>query len=116
VFSLRVAPAIILKIVNHHIMKKSILSVFFLSLLFTGLSYAQTLKGKVTGQPLASANVATGNKGVTTDEQGNYDLTLPAGKHKIIFSSVGFESKTAEVTLQDGETKTLDITLAAGAS
>lgn len=100
-------------------MKKSILSVFFLSLLFTGLSYAQTLKGKVTGQtgqPLASANVATGNKGVTTDEQGNYDLTLPAGKHKIIFSSVGFESKTAEVTLQDGETKTLDITLAAGAS
>lgn len=84
-------------------------------LLFNSKSSAQELKGKVTesgGQPIASASVITaGNKSVITNEQGGYDLVLSAGKHKITFSYVGHENKTMEITLQSGETKTLDVEL-----
>lgn len=91
----------------------------FLLLLFSIKTLAQELKGKVTeagGQVLSSATVTSGNKGTTTNDQGIYDLVLTAGKHKVVFSSVGFDSKTIEVTLAAGETRTLDMELAAGTS
>jgi iron complex outermembrane receptor protein len=78
-------------------------------------SFAQELKGKVTeagGQAIPSASVVTtGNKSVITNEQGEYDVRLSAGKHTITFSYVGYEKKTMEVTLGSGETKTLDVEL-----
>ena len=99
-------------------MRKSNHAVFLLLLLFISrVSFGQELKGKVTasGQPMSSVNiVTTSNKGTTTNDQGEYDLALSAGKHKVVFSSVGYEKKTINVTLQAGETKILDIELATG--
>ncbi|HEV7621128.1 MAG TPA: TonB-dependent receptor, partial [Flavisolibacter sp.] len=91
-----------------------------LLLLISSISFGQEIKGKVReagGQPIPSVNVvSSGYKGTTTNDQGEYDLILSPGKHKVVFSSVGFENKTIEVTLQAGEVKILDVDLATGTS
>ncbi|MEJ7768745.1 MAG: TonB-dependent receptor [Chitinophagaceae bacterium] len=102
-------------------MKKRTFSVvgFFL-ILISSPAFAQKLKGIVTGgngQPISSANIVeSGSRGIITNELGEYELTLTSGKHKIVFSSVGFESKTIDISLEAGETKTLNVDLAINSS
>lgn len=92
---------------------------FSFSLLFMGLStraQEATLRGKVTDvdtkEALIGATVTyAAGKGTVTDLDGHYTLTLPAGDHRIAFSSVGFGTRTEPVTLSAGEQRTLDITL-----
>ena len=69
---------------------------------------AINISGKVTdsltSQPLQNSNIIIEplGKGTTTDEAGSFSINLPEGKYTFIFSYVGYESKTIEVTLSPG--------------
>jgi outer membrane receptor protein involved in Fe transport len=89
-----------------------------LLLLFSLSVHAQegTLTGKITdsesGEPLIGATVIFGTTGVSTDIDGKYRLKLPAGKQKVRFSFIGYESKSKEVEMEDGITVRQDMALA----
>ncbi len=75
-----------------------------------------TVKGlimdKELNEPLISATISDQNgNGVTSDIDGNYELKLSAGNHKISFSYVGYKTIIKEVNLTEGETLVLNIDL-----
>ena len=94
-------------------------------LLLTGLllcwtsqmSFAQgTISGSVTdgaGEGLigVSITVLGSSTGTTTDLEGNYFLSVPAGKQSVMFSYVGFSSYTMDIEVEEGKTYTQDVTL-----
>ena len=64
-----------------------------------------TLSGLVraagTAETLPGATVAIPalGLGATTDEQGAYTLTLPAGRYQVVVSFIGYDSQTRDVNL-----------------
>ncbi len=97
--------------------KQIVLSaIFTLASIYT---YAQTatLQGRVMnerGRALDAATVAVEGTttGITTNEKGQYTLQVQAGTPiKVVFSYSGFITEKKEITLTEGETKTLDIRL-----
>ncbi|WGH77113.1 TonB-dependent receptor [Tenacibaculum tangerinum] len=73
-----------------------------------------TLSGKVIDSnqnPLVGATVAiaTQNKGVATDFDGNFSLNLSKGKHVIEVSYVGFKTSSQEVNLTNNEQITIQL-------
>lgn len=92
-------------------MKRLILLIFCLSSI---VSWGQSIKGKVidakTKETIPGANIAVpGVKGVgtSTDFDGNFSFTLPAGKTQITVSFVGYKTKTQNVT--PGSTVTVSL-------
>ena len=79
------------------------------------LSAQSTLNGRVTdeqGQPLPSATVMNAaGKGVFTDLDGNYTLSVASGEQRITFSFIGFLNTVKKVNLKPGETQTLNVRL-----
>ena len=75
------------------------------------------IKGVVTDSrdnPLPGVNVAFPqlSRGTYTKSDGSYSIqNLPTGSYTLVFSFVGYENKNREVTLEPGETVTLDIRL-----
>lgn len=78
-------------------------------------TFAVAQKGTVIGtitdkemnnEPLPFANVfVKGTKiGGTTDFDGKYSLSLPAGKHTIVFSFIGYKTAEVPVTVVAGKT------------
>ncbi len=93
---------------------KSSLLISVLMLCF-GATWAQngTLTGKFTdtntGEPVPFATIAGPNgTGTTTDFDGIYKLSLPAGTHKIKFSYVGYTDSTYTVTITEGKETVLN--------
>lgn len=94
---------------------------FLLSLIFCSLQiFAQkncTLKGNLkdlnSNETLIGVNISIENStdGTSTDIDGNYELKLEPGKYKIIYSYVGYDDITKEVSLKLNEEKTIDITM-----
>ena len=77
---------------------------------------AQTVTGVVqdeSGQPLPGATVLAngGARGVSTDIDGRYSLSLSAGAHSIDFSFVGYLKTSRSVTLSAGENGVINIQL-----
>jgi iron complex outermembrane receptor protein len=77
-----------------------------------------TLKGTVTDdgtdETLIGANVVLSSdksKGASTDFEGRYTFSLPAGKHSIICSFTGMKADTVSVVIVPGETTTQDFVL-----
>jgi len=76
---------------------------FFLMLLLSTASYSQTIRGRVidseTKLPLEGATVFAQNttRGVITDKEGQYTITLGKGGFELIFSFSGYENKTANL-------------------
>ncbi|MFC5271875.1 TonB-dependent receptor [Adhaeribacter terreus] len=60
-----------------------------------------TLRDASTKEPLigATAMIAALNKGATTDLQGNYAFSVPAGSYTIQFSYLGYQTITREITV-----------------
>ena len=98
-------------------MKKNGIPIFFLSLLllsfikltaqnYTISGYVQEAK---SGEKLINANVydEASLKGTITNVYGFYSLTLPKGKHTIIYSYIGFGMVRKEINL----TEDLDLTV-----
>ncbi|MEL1245610.1 carboxypeptidase-like regulatory domain-containing protein [Flavobacterium sp. DGU11] len=82
---------------------------------FAGLAQNATIKGTVTDKdmnnetlPFATVFVKGTNISATTDESGNYSLSVPAGTHTIVFGFLGYQDAIVEVTVAAGETKTVD--------
>lgn len=81
--------------------------------------YAQnaTLKGNVKdekGEPAIQANIiidASKGWATATDFDGNYTLSLPAGKYFVLYRYIGKEDRVIEVTLAENETKTQNVVL-----
>lgn len=92
-------------------MKRLILLIFCL---FSIVSWGQAIKGKVidaqTKETIPGANIAVpGVKGVgtSTNFDGDFTLTLPAGKTQIQVSFVGYKTKV--VNVQPGATVTVQL-------
>jgi TonB-linked SusC/RagA family outer membrane protein len=79
-----------------------------------------TVRGVVVDSadaPLPGANVRVQGtqQGVSTDGSGTYELSsISPGEQTIVASFVGYEETTRTVTLEPGETRTLDFTLRSG--
>ena len=87
-------------------MKRLILLVFCL---FSVVSWGQAIKGKVidaqTKETIPGANIAVpGVKGVgtSTNFDGEFTLTLPAGKTQIQVSFVGYKTKVVFTSVPAG--------------
>jgi TonB-linked SusC/RagA family outer membrane protein len=82
---------------------------------------AATIQGIVTdssGAPLPGANVRVQGtqKGVSTDAEGTYELSaVSPGQRTLVASFVGYERRSQTITVEAGETRTLDFTLASSA-
>jgi len=83
----------------------------------THFMFAQnaTLKGIITDEatstPLVAATIAMKSIGTTSDENGAYQLQLPAGKNTIAVSYLGYQTLELVVNLTENETKILNIRL-----
>ena len=96
-------------------MKQFICLIFLVSGLFQG--YAQTLSGFVMDEtnspiPFATINVKNQeNLGAKTNLEGFYEFYIPQGQYDVIYSSIGFESKTIPITIDADRTFKQDIYL-----
>ncbi|MES2773100.1 MAG: SusC/RagA family TonB-linked outer membrane protein [Bacteroidota bacterium] len=88
-------------------------------LLFSGHLFAQsrTVTGKVTDEtnaPVAGVSVTPvpGSGGTTTDESGNFSITVPPGTRSLSFSSVNFATQSVRI----GTGSTVNVTLVAASS
>jgi len=91
------------------------------TLLFVGPTNAQnnnaTIKGFVKdekGKPIELVNVGVLNTtiGTVSEPNGYYEIKVPEGKTiVVVFSMVGYESKTFEFLLTSGEVKTVQVQL-----
>lgn len=85
-------------------MRQKLLSLF-LGMLLIGSAYAQTRKitGKVTASedgavlPGVSITVPGSRVGATTNENGEYSLSVPSGAKTLAFSFVGFVAKRVDI-------------------
>ncbi|MFT5252407.1 MAG: TonB-dependent receptor [Flavobacteriales bacterium] len=93
------------------------LRLFILTLFISTLSFAQS-KGTITGvltdkdsnnETLPFANVILKGTSInaTTDIDGRYTLSAPAGSYVIQFSFIGYESVEFPVTVANGQTVTI---------
>ena len=70
-----------------------------------------TITEAATGEALPGVTIRSGEKGSSTDLNGQYSLVLSAGAHQITVSYTGYESRTTTVRLAAGETQVFDIQL-----
>ncbi|MCM5661399.1 TonB-dependent receptor [Galbibacter mesophilus] len=96
-------------------MQKLIITLVFIFLINLTLQAQATLKGTITtesGEPLPGATVMVDSKGITTNENGNYAIAdINPGTHTVKTTYIGFETQTKELTVENGETATLDFQL-----
>jgi len=95
--------------------------IFGLVALFSFAAQAQSRRGTVTGTvtdadgaPLPGVQIADPSlqRGTTSGSDGQYTLSgLPSGTHTLRFTFVGYQTAIRNVTLDRGETVTLDVTL-----
>lgn len=94
-------------------MTKFYFVLFNLFFIITITAQNATLKGKVkdeNGEELYAVNVvidAAKGWATQTDFDGNYTLSVPAGKYYVLFSFIGKKQNIKEVNLVAGETKIL---------
>jgi TonB-dependent receptor len=97
---------------------------FYLTILFATLSFAQNksiIKGVITDKdmnnaPLAFANVSIkgASNGVTTNEKGEYSISLAAGEYVVVFSFIGYENLEKNVVLKANQTVEMNAALGSG--
>lgn len=86
-------------------MKRSRLLILLLLLGQMVLSQSYTLSGKIidkaTGEHLIGVSLYVVNKqsGVSTDEKGEYSVSLPKGRHRLTISYVGYVSDTVNINI-----------------
>ena len=93
-------------------------------LLLVGLLGAQLdataqaiVRGRVTdaqtGEPLpgTTVRVQASTRGAVTNVHGEYTLRLPVGDYDLLATYIGYQEKTVSVSVEDGGTRTLNITM-----
>lgn len=101
---------------NRYLLKGLIIT--FLMLCLNRLSVAQnaTVSGRITDEstaPLTGVTIKVPGTtlGTVSNENGNYSLTLPAGRYLLEFSYIGYETIRKNVTLTAGQSLTLNQSL-----
>ncbi|WP_030488595.1 S8 family serine peptidase [Micromonospora chokoriensis] len=72
-----------------------------------------TVTDSATGAAVAGALVASGQRRVTTDADGRYALTLPAGEQAVTVTAYGYADQTVTLAITDGGSLTKNIALVA---
>src|SRR5437879_1757537 len=90
-------------------MKPLFYSILLLFLNLSVLAQTGTIKGSVkdkSNKPIARATVTVGKTflGTTTDDLGQYSITVPAGSNTIRISAIGFKSVEKLIEVKSGET------------
>ena len=100
-------------------MKKIIIAFVLLSQLVSAQSKG-TVKGMLTdgevnNEPLPFANVFIKGTtlGGTSDFDGNYNLSINAGSHVLVFSFIGYQTVEKNIVVKTGETLTINQQLSA---
>lgn len=98
---------------------KILLSGILCALISAGMVKAQSstlkkIEGVVVDQEskvIVSVNIRVQGSdiGSVTDDQGRFFLELPEGEHRLVFSSVGYQTKTLEVLVDAKEVKQISI-------
>ena len=97
-------------------MTKQIL--YFYLILFSFLGYSQekvTLSGTVidsnNNESLIGVVIEIPALKISTitNEYGFYSLTIPKGTHSVVVSTIGYETKTLEISIQENSKLTIDI-------
>lgn len=77
-----------------------------------------TIKGQIveeeTKDAIIGANIfwlTDRTVGTATDIEGNFELSLPTGKQKVIFSYTGMVTDTVNVNVKAGESNTITVTM-----
>jgi hypothetical protein len=83
--------------------------------LFSFISEAQILKGKITSQsgeaiPYATVYIQELRQGTTANTKGDYEIKLPLGKYLVIYQSLGFSPVFYNISVTD-QTITKDVAL-----
>ncbi len=98
-----------------------------LMLLITSiLTFSQSIKGKgavkgrietVDRESAESVNIYIKeiNIGISTDENGKYELSIPAGDYTLVVSIIGFSSQSKAITVKSNEVIVEDFTLSESA-
>ena len=101
-------------------MKKFLFITFLALSQFLVAQSKGTLKGVLTdkeanNEPLPFANILIKGTviGTTTDFDGNYVLNVPAGKHTVVFSFLGYKTVEKPIVIVTGESVTLNQVLSA---
>lgn len=100
------------------------IKLLFISILFSVMSLAQTkgtVKGILTDKeanniPLAFANatIKGTSTGVTTDEKGQYSISIVPGDYVLVFSFIGYENVETPIKIKAGETLEINKALGSG--
>lgn len=102
-------------------LKKQFLPFFILLLNLNAIAQNSTLTGKVssaqTGESLPGVSILVDGKAMaTTDENGQYILSLDSGIHEINFRYISFQDRNTLVILKAGETRIVNIRMITSAS
>lgn len=96
-------------------MKKFLFITFLALSQFVSAQSKGTLRGLLTDKeagsdPLPFANVFIKGTtiGATTDFDGNYVISVPAGTHTVVFSFIGYKTIQKSFTITEGQTVTLN--------
>lgn len=75
-----------------------------------------TVKDQESGEALAGATILVvgTTTGTTTDAQGRFTITVPAGKVSLQVSTIGFQTQTKEFEVAAGSAQTFDFSMPAG--
>ena len=99
-------------------MKKVVLMLTVIVYSFSLAAQTGSLRGSITdessGESLPGANIYIEGIGMGTisDNEGQYQLgNIPAGTHSVTIQYVGYVPQTQEVTISQGETQTLDVSM-----
>ena len=90
-----------------------ILSIF---ICFSGASQTGTISGKIVDandkSPLIGVNILFGdNQGSTSNIDGDYNISLPSGKHYISFQYLGYQNYNLEINIEPDQIHNQDIYL-----
>ena len=85
-------------------MIRHLFCVLFPVLLWPSAAFAQSLKGRVAGengQGIAYATVYIRNtqQGISTNENGDFEIKMPAGTYSLVIQSMGYEALRREVAV-----------------
>ncbi|NNF01376.1 MAG: TonB-dependent receptor [Bacteroidia bacterium] len=101
-------------------MRYCLLTIALTSLLSVAFGQNGEISGKITdknsNEALIGVNISIKNTtiGASSDIEGNYRISVPAGNHEIEYSYLGMEKQVKDVSLSAGEKLTINITMVEG--
>lgn len=82
----------------------------FVSLFAQKATIKGILKDSKTNETLIGVNISVDSiTGTTTNEDGSYELSVEPGKYNIVYSYIGYDNITKQVTAKANQTQTINV-------